>query len=91
MAWQCCTAAAELSCCNSLFRFLHPLAVHAISGAVGELCQVATMYPLSTIAVRTMHLLLLICRALSLGDIMARRVAWQVGALMGRPASTERY
>ena len=33
-------------------RFLHPLAVYAISGAVGEVCQVATMYPLSTIAVR---------------------------------------
>lgn len=32
-------------------RFLHPLAVHAISGAVGEVCQVATTYPLSTIAV----------------------------------------
>lgn len=35
-------------CC----RFLHPLAVHAISGAVGEVCQTACLYPLNTIAVR---------------------------------------
>lgn len=44
--------AAAVSCLCCARRFLHPLAVYAISGAVGEVCQVATMYPLSTIAVR---------------------------------------
>lgn len=33
-------------------RFLHPLVLHAISGAVGEVCQETCLYPLSTIAVR---------------------------------------
>ena len=34
-------------------RFLHPMAVHAISGAAGEIVQIAALYPLDTIKVRT--------------------------------------
>ena len=41
--------------------------MYAISGAVGEVCQVATMYPLSTIAVRlsTIFSLLFPCQVAS--------------------------